>query len=82
MGSEAFRRNGMTNVMQLHVIHPADDAALIKTRVTGNFPSAPIFVENEPGCLQTQTRKVRIGGVRHVHTVRRGDAKALSHYTP
>src|SRR6185295_5263574 len=75
MGTGTQGRDRVAHVMLLQIVHPPDDAALVESGVTGYLTGAPTPVDDEPGCFQAETGKVRIGGVGHVHTVRGGDAK-------
>lgn len=72
--------NGMSNMVELRILHPSDNRALVKARVASNLSRTPSFLDDESGGLETETWEMGIGGVGHVHTVRRGDAKVLSHY--
>jgi hypothetical protein len=78
--TRALCGNGVPDVVELHIVHPSHNGALIESGMTSDFSGAPAFPKNKSGRFQTETRKMRIGGIWHVHTVRGGDAKVLNHY--
>ena len=80
MWTRTLRENRVANMVQLQVVRPSHDAALIESGVPSDFSGTPTLIQDESGSLQPETRKMRIGGVGHVHTVVQGDAKVLNHY--
>ena len=69
-------------MIQLRIVHPPNNRTLVETSVSSDLSGTPALVEHESGRLETETGKMRILSIWHVHTVSQGDAKVLNHYKP